>query len=392
MATCCLRSLCSPRSHVMTLMRLLLACACLWLAACSPSASTSLADRLVAPGGASPLLDQARIAATVATLPNRSGEVTSRHDVRIFWRSFDAGDYGLRYRYARPPHEGGGPMDMDLGLEPQAAFAARAPRGTVVLLHGWMMSGDAMLPWSLQLAQSGYRVITIDLRNHGHSGGGPAGYGTVESDEVIDVVHALRASGEVQGPLYLFGVSYGAATALFTAEKLGAEVQGVVAMESFANAGDAIRSMIPHLLAGRPHGWQAEAVAAYARWRYADQDMDAVITAANHRLGVDLDQIDVTRAVAGSRACVLLLHGDGDQHIPVSQGRRLARASARVHYLEMRGEDHITLPMRIDLLGDVVDDWMTRDAASQDGLCPAPRMPVEANFMALSGGAGGSNG
>lgn len=376
----------------MTMMRLLLACACLWLAACSPSASTSLSERLVSPGGASPLLDQAHIAATIATVPNRSGYVASRAGVRIFWRAFDAGNYGLRYHYARPRHEGGEAMDMDLRLDLPRPFTPKASRGTVVLLHGWMMSGDSLLPWSLQLAQSGYRVVTIDLRNHGHSGTGPAGYGTIESDEVVDVIADLRNRGEVQGPLYLFGISYGAATALFTAEKLGPQVAGVVAMESFANAGDAIRSMIPHLLASQPQGWQAQAVAAYARWRYGAQDINRVIAAANHRLGVDLDRVDVSRAVADSSACVLLLHGDGDQHIPVSQGRQLARASARVHYVEMRGEDHITLPMRIDLLGGMVGDWLARDGSGPAGTCPAPRMPVEANFMALATPVGGSNG
>ena len=78
-----------------------------------------------------------------------------------------------------------------------------------------------MLPWSLQLAESGYRVVTLDLRNHGQSGAGPSGYGTYESDDVVDVISELRARGEVTGPLYLFGVSYGAATAVFTADKLG---------------------------------------------------------------------------------------------------------------------------------------------------------------------------
>ena len=120
--------------------------------------------------------------------------------------------------------------------------------------------------------------------------------------------------------------------------------------------------------------------------------MNAVIAAANRRLGVDLDQVDVSRAVAASHACVLLLHGDQDQHIRVDQGRRLAQASPRAHYIEMRGEDHITLPMRIDLLGGIVDDWMSRDVSAPDGLCPAPRLPLEANFMALAQGVGGSNG
>lgn len=248
-----------------------------------------------------------------------------------------------------------------------------------------MMNGDSMLPWSLQLAQSGYRAITIDLRNHGHSGAGPAGYGTVESDEVIQVISHLREQGEIQGPLYLFGVSYGAATAVFAADKLGTQVSGVVAMESFANAGAAIRRMIPHMLTLQPSGLRAQAMAGYARWRYADQDMDQVIASANQKLGLDLDRVDVGDALADTRACVLLLHGEGDQHIPVSQGRRLARSNPRTHYIEMRGEDHISLPMRLDLLADVVDDWLARDV-DPSGLCPAPRLPLEAEMMALQSG------
>lgn len=365
-------------------MRLLLACACLWLAACS-SPSASLSARLANPGGASPLLDQARISATIATVPNRSGKVTGRTGVPIFWRVFDAGDYGLSYRYDAPAHAEGEALDMDLELAPPRPFRARPPRGTVVLLHGWMMSGDAMLPWSLQLAQADYRVVTIDLRNHGHSGSGPAGYGTTESDEVIDVVEALRRRGEVQGPLYLFGVSYGAATALFTADKLGDKVSGVVAMESFANAGDAIRSMVPHMLTLQPQNWQGQAMAGFARWRYGDMEMDELIGAANRRLGLDLDTVDVTAAVADAKACVLVLHGDRDDHIPVAQGRRLAQASPRVHYIEMRGEDHITLPMRLDLLGGVVNDWLAAGQQAPAGICPAPRLPVQANMMALGG-------
>jgi pimeloyl-ACP methyl ester carboxylesterase len=253
----------------------------------------------------------------------------------------------------------------------------------VVLLHGWMMNGDSMLPWSLQLAESGYRVVTIDLRNHGHSGAGPSGYGTFESDDVIDVIDALQRRGEVIGPLYLFGVSYGAATALFTADKLGDRVTGVVAMESFANAGDAIRSMIPHLMSLQPTAWKAQAMAAYGRWRYGGQDINAVIAAASQRLDLDLDTVDVTRALADTRACVLLLHGQDDAHVRVDQGRALAAASPRVHYIEMRGEDHITLPLRLDLLGGVVDDWLAHDEHA-GGSCPAPEIPREADRMAMS--------
>jgi len=363
---------------------LLLACAGLWLAACSSSitaSSTSLSDQLIAPGGVSTLLDTPRIAAAIAQLPNRHGFLPGRDGVPIFWRAFDAGDYGARYHYLPQRHENGQPLDTGLSLTVPQPFRAQAPRGTVVLLHGWMMNGDSMLPWSLQLAESGYHVVTLDLRNHGQSGHGPSGYGTYESDDVVDVIGGLRARGEVTGPLYLFGVSYGAATAVFTADKLGDQVAGVVAMESFANAGVAIRTMIPHLMALQPEGLKAQAVASYARWRYGGQDINQVIAAASRRIDVDLDQVDVARALADTRACVLLLHGQGDQHIPVSQGRELARANPRAHYIEMRGEDHITLPLRLDLLAGVVDDWMAQDAHHPRATCPAPQLPAQAEWL-----------
>ncbi|MDY0980897.1 MULTISPECIES: alpha/beta fold hydrolase [Stenotrophomonas] len=369
------------------LLLLALAGAGLWLAACSSltssAASTSLSDRLVAPGGVSTLLDTARIAEAVEAVPNRHGFVTGRAGVPLFWRAFDPGRYGLRYHYLAQQHDNGEPLSTGLQLALPQPFQPQAPRGTVVLLHGWMMNGDSMLPWSLQLAESGYRVVTIDLRNHGHSGAGPSGYGTFESDDVIDVIDALQRRGEVVGPLYLFGVSYGAATALFTADKLGDRVTGVVAMESFANAGDAIRSMIPHLMSLQPTAWKAQAMAAYGRWRYGGQDINAVIAAASQRLDLDLDTVDVTRALADTRACVLLLHGQDDAHVRVDQGRALAAASPRVHYIEMRGEDHITLPLRLDLLGGVVDDWLAHDEHA-GGSCPAPEIPREADRMAMS--------
>jgi len=369
------------------LLLLALAGAGLWLAACSSltssAASTSLSDRLVAPGGVSTLLDTARIAEAVEAVPNRHGFVTGRAGVPLFWRAFDPGRYGLRYHYLAQQHDNGEPLNTGLQLALPQPFQPQAPRGTVVLLHGWMMNGDSMLPWSLQLAESGYRVVTIDLRNHGHSGAGPSGYGTFESDDVIDVIDALQRRGEVVGPLYLFGVSYGAATALFTADKLGDRVTGVVAMESFANAGDAIRSMIPHLMSLQPTAWKAQAMAAYGRWRYGGQDINAVIAAASQRLDLDLDTVDVTRALADTRACVLLLHGQDDAHVRVDQGRALAAASPRVHYIEMRGEDHITLPLRLDLLGGVVDDWLAHDEHA-GGSCPAPEIPREADRMAMS--------
>jgi len=364
----------SPRS----LRLLLLACACLGLAGFAYSAtSTSLSERLVAPGGVSSLMDDPNVTAALATLPNRSGRVTTRDGVAIFWRAIDPGDYRMRYAYRglKTGRDGGTRLDYALDFDPPRRPGA-APRGTVVLLHGWMMNGDSLLPWSLAFAQAGYRTINLDLRNHGRSGAGPAGYGTREAQDVVDAVRALRARGEVRGPLSLFGVSYGAATALFAARDLGPEVDRVVAMESFDNAGGAIRDMVPHMLANVPADWERRAAMRLVRWRYANEDMDAVIADADRRLALDLDRIDVGAAARATSACVLLIHGRDDRHIPVAHGRALAAAAPRAHYLEVPGENHLSLPMRIDEFGAPIADWL-----SQGTRCGPLRVAVLARAL-----------
>ena len=187
----------------------------------------------------------------------------------------------------------------------------------------------------------------------------------------IDAVAALRARGEVVGPLHLLGVSYGAATAIFSARELGTQVDNVIAIESFDNAGGAIRDMVPHMLANPP-----ETVTQHISHRLLRMQMDAAaleraIASASDALQLPLDRIDVGAALAQVPSCVLLLHGRDDQHVPVAHGRALAAAAPHAHYLEVAGEDHISLPMRLDLLAPTVIDWLD-NADPARKFCPSP--------------------
>lgn len=53
----------------------------------------------------------------------------------------------------------------------------------------------------------------------------------------------------------------------------------------------------------------------------------------------------------------MLVHGDADRQVPVAHGRALAASAPHARYLEVPGEDHLTLPMQLDTLGPVVVDW-----------------------------------
>ena len=361
---------------------LLIVCACLLLAGFAwPDAADMLGKRLVAPGGTSPILPTARIEASIARLPHRQGWVATSAGVDLFWRTFDPGAYRLDYAY-RPDGTQAGRMQFDLDAHAPAPYAG-TPRGTVVLLHGWMMDGGSLLPWSLQLAQAGYRTISLDLRNHGRSGAAPSGYGLREAHDVADAITALRARGEVVGPLHLMGVSYGAATAIFSARELGLQVDNVIAIESFDNAGGAIRDMVPHMLSKPPESvtqqlsnrllrMQMDAAALERAIASASNTLqlplDRAIASASDTLQLRLDRVDVGAALAQVPSCVLLLHGREDQHVPVAHGRALAAAAPRAHYIEVAGEDHISLPMRLDLLGPTVIDWLDSTGHGRAGL------------------------
>lgn len=326
----------------------------------------SLASKLVAPPGASPLLQTDRVEAAFARLPNRSGQVITRDGVPVFWRALDPGDYGMDYAWTRPADDAHG-VDFSLDFHAPSAPSA-TPRGTVVLLHGWMMDGGSLLPWSIALAEAGYRTITLDLRNHGRSGHAPSGYGTREAGDVVDAVAALRERGEITAPLHVFGVSYGAATALFAAADPRLQAERIVALESFDNAGAAIRDMVPHMLDEDGGSWHAQLTRRWLRWRIDASVLDAAIVRAGDTLSLPLDDVDVGAALAQAPGCVLLVHGDADRHVPVEHGRALAAAVPGARYLELAGEDHLSLPMRLDRLAPTVVDWFDAAACPQKAL------------------------
>src|SRR3546814_5322154 len=126
-------------------------------------------------------------------------------------------------------------------------------------------------------------VCSSDL-NHGRSSRAPAGFGARESRDIAALVEQLQVDGRLPPPVYLFGVSYGAATALFAEPLLRERIAGIVAMESYANAGDGVRGVIARMQARRgDDGMRASLMRAYARWRHDARDIERGIAEAGQR-------------------------------------------------------------------------------------------------------------
>ena len=237
------------------------------------------------------------------------------------------------------------------------------PKGSVLLLHPWSMSGTVMFMWGIHFAAAGYQVVMPDLRSQGDSSDAPVGYGPREAGDIVELVHDLQAKHRLPGPLYVLGASYGATVALFAAPQLEG-LRGVIALEPYADAASVIRRAPASGLFG--YNW-------LARW-ITPKEVDAAIARASRKLDVDLEHIDPGDALARTPSCTLILRGSHDVLISGNALAALSRRSSRASYVEVPGEGHLTLPVRTAWLVLPLLTWMQALPAA-GGTCPVFSLP-----------------
>lgn len=334
------------------------------------TACSSLETRIAEPRGGS-LLGDGDLEKMEAALGIERSALQLPDGPRLVYRSVEPRAYGARFQFSRSEDEVRFRFNLD---KPPGERVPVTAIGTVVMLHGWGMDGTSMLPWALSLAERGWRAVLVDLRNHGASGRAPASYGPREGQDVAALVTALREAGGIEGPVALFGVSFGAVAALYAGAELGpGNVDAVVAMAPYANAADGIRGMIEGMKSMPGDGLRSRVTLGYARMRYDDTRVNEAIRSAGERLGIDLSAVDVRQAAAAVPACVLLLHGTEDGFFAMEDVQSLADAAPRGQLVPLEGEHHFSAPMRMGWLGPPLADWLQGAAAG--GNCPALVLP-----------------
>jgi pimeloyl-ACP methyl ester carboxylesterase len=334
------------------------------MAVLAASGCATLAERIAEPYGES-LIKPQSLAMVEQGWGLDTGSIATPEGVRIAYIHVPAADRGFEYTLA---HEG---KLAQVHFKATGAAKPIATRGTIVYLHGWGMDGSSMLPWALAFADRGYQGYALDLRNHGRSDRAPAGYGPREAGDVVAVMRKLQDDGKLQPPLYLFGISLGGTTALFAEPELHGELAGIIALEPFANAGDAIRGTIRGMLEYEPHSLVARVVHGVEKSRFARTDEDAAIREAGQALGLDLDAVDLAPVVVRSHTCTLLLHGAKDSWVDPEASRRLASLSLEVQFHAIPGMGHLTLPMRVDWLAAPIAGWL------EAGNCAPIEIPTD---------------
>lgn len=229
----------------------------------------------------------------------------------LFAFVLEPGDYGLAWDSRWERGEFRFRFSFDTGnLERDAPGP---PRGTMVLLHGMYGGILQLLPQALHFAERGYRVVLVDLRAHGQSGGRYVTFGVREREDLAALVDALRARDRVVRPLVLYGTSLGAAVALQGAAT-GVTVDRIVAIAAMADAREVVAGSGPEMVPG------------WLRWLISAERLEAAMERAQRMAGFTWkDASTVTRAPEVA-VPVLLVHAREDGIVPFEHAERLREA------------------------------------------------------------------
>ena len=194
-----------------------------------------------------------------------------------------------------------------------------APRGTVVLLHGYGLAQFSMAPWALRLAQEGWRCVLVDLRGHGKSTGSQIYFGVRETNDLSQLLDKLAQDGQLKEPVAAFGESYGAALALRW-KTVEPRVRTVVAVAPYAGLSNAVLNL---------------------RHEYAAWLPKPLIKAGLKQLPAVLEipagELDTTTELARRPVTALFVAGAKDKITPVADVEQL-------HALAAPGSELIVVP------------------------------------------------
>ena len=177
---------------------------------------------------------------------------------------------------------------------------AENSRGTVLMAHGYRstMLLDFHLAFEL-FHRLGMNILVPEQRTHGQSGGKFITFGVKESGDMERWIRFCNRKLTAQ-PMILYGISMGAATMLYLAErKLPENVKGIIADCGFTSPKEIISSVykkVLHLPAA-PSVWVAGIFARLIA-------------------GFGFDQCDTRRSLRNTRLPVLLIHGEADSFVP----------------------------------------------------------------------------
>jgi pimeloyl-ACP methyl ester carboxylesterase len=269
----------------------------------------------------------------------------------------------------------------------QEAGDEKAP--ALVLIHGLISS---TLVWSevfLPLADSGFRVIAIDLPGYGYSDKPADGRYTIDSQAhaVVSLMDRLGIDSAA-----IVGVSYGGAIAATIALDYPERVKRLVLVGA-VSSDEPKKKLLLRILQIPIVGDIVTPLFLGSRWvlrrrmeeayRRIGKRLDEHMVSARHHV---LETANMQRAMIRTvrrwnanriqrqapliRASTLLVWGEADSHVPLSEGFRLRDAIPGARLIVIRNCGHLPPAESPDTFVKVVRDFCQAEHAESDAMTP----------------------
>jgi pimeloyl-ACP methyl ester carboxylesterase len=269
---------------------------------------------------------------------------------RLCYRVIEPADYHLKvsssnwWEHGRERTK----FEFHADIPAQSNLWTSAPRGPVVLLHGYGLAQFSMAPWALKLAGEGWRCVLVDLRGHGKSTGKQVYYGMQEVHDLSQLLDKLARDGKLKEPVAAMGESYGAAMALRW-KPVEPRVQMVVAITPYAGLSNSVMNLRDEYAAWLPRIFIKAGL----------KKLPAV-------LGTTGAELDTTTILARSPQTVLFVAGTADKITPVADVETLRALSLPGSELVVvPGATHETVTYFFAELAPPVLTWLSENGGSE---------------------------
>ncbi|NIA25741.1 MAG: alpha/beta fold hydrolase [Gammaproteobacteria bacterium] len=203
----------------------------------------------------------------------------------------------------------------------------------VVVLHGWGGNAGLMLPFAPPLHRAGFHTLFVDARNHGLSDHDDHSSMPRFAEDLDVAVDWLLARDDVTS-VGIVGHSVGAGASILAASRRD-DLGAVVSLSAFAHPGELMGASKPFDVLPRPLA-------------------NLALHTTERIIGYDFDEIAPRNRISHVQAPLLLVHGDADQIVPVSNVYELAERMPTRRVLIIPGAGHSDLGSFESQIGEVI--------------------------------------
>ena len=199
---------------------------------------------------------------------------------------------------------------------------------TIIFAHGYrknrLQEDVPAMKLAMELRRNGYNILMFDFRGCGESGGDVTTIGQFEKQDLIGAVDFMKKMGRPGNHIGVVGFSMGAATSIAAAAD-DRRIEAVVADAPFADLRKYLSDNLSY--------WSGLPSFPFT---------SAIINIMPPVLGLDPAQVSPVADIKKVKVPVLLIHGNADTTIPLTNSEEIHKAAPETTTLWIvTGADHV---------------------------------------------------